>query len=87
MIHEDLSHGLSGNGQEVSPALPIDARLTDEFHVGFVNQRGWLKSMVLSLPVQISRGKRSQFAVDVRKQLLYGKAVPRFEFLQELCDP
>ena len=87
MIHEDLPHGLSGNGQEMGPALPIDARLTDEFQVGFVDQRGRLKSMVLSFPAQVPRGKDPQFGVDVRKQLLCGMAVPRFEFLQELRDP
>ena len=67
--------------------LPINACLIDELQVGFVNQRGRLKSMVLSFPPQVSRGKCSQFGVDVRKQLLCGLAVPWFEFLQELSHP
>jgi hypothetical protein len=87
MIHENLSHDPSGNGQEMGPALPIDACLTDELQVGFVNQRGRLKSMALSFPVQVSRGKCPQFGVDVGKQLLFGMAIPWFEFLQELSDP
>jgi hypothetical protein len=87
MIHENLSHSFSGNGQEMGPALPINACLTDELEVGFVNQRGRLKSMALSFPVQVSRGKCSQFGVDVHEQLLFGKAVPWFELLQELSDP
>ena len=86
MIHENLPHGLSGNGQEMRPALPSDACVTDELQVGFMNQRGRLKGMVLSFPVQVSRGKCSQFGVDVLKQLLSGRAVPRFAFVQELSD-
>jgi hypothetical protein len=76
MIHENLSHGVGSNGQKMRPALPIETRLTGELQVGFVNQRGGLKSMALSFPVQVSRSKCSQFAVDVRKQLLCGMAVP-----------
>jgi hypothetical protein len=87
MIHENLSHNSSGNGQEMGPALPINACLTDEFQVGFVNQRGRLKRMAFSFPVQVSRGKCAQFGVDVRKQLLFGMAISWFEFLQELSDP
>jgi len=87
MIHENLSHDPSGNGQEMGPALPINACLTDELQVGFVNQRGRLKSMALSFPVQVSRGKCSQFGVHVGKQLLFGMAIPWLEFLQELSDP
>jgi len=87
MIHENLSHSLSGNGQETGPALPINACLADKLQVGFVNQRGRLKSMVLSFPMQVPRGKRSQFSVDVRKQLLSGMAVPWFDFLQKLSNP
>ena len=48
MIHENLSHGSSGNGKEMCPALPIDTRLTDELLVGLVNQCGRLKRMALS---------------------------------------
>jgi len=87
MIHENLSHRFSGKGQEMGSAMPINMCLTDELQVGFVNQRGRLKSMVLSFPVQVSRGKCSQFGVDVRKQLLSGMVVPWFEFLRELSDP
>jgi hypothetical protein len=87
VIHENLSHSVSGNGQEMGPAPPINARLTDEFQVDFVNQRGRLKSMALSFPVQVSRGKGAQFGVDVCKQLFSGMAVPWFDFLQELSDP
>jgi hypothetical protein len=86
MIHENLSHDPSGNGQEMGPALPIDACLTDELQVGFVNQRGRLKSMALSLAVQVSCGKCAQLGVDVRKQPLFGRAIPRLEFRRELSD-
>jgi hypothetical protein len=61
--------------------------LTDELQVGFVNQRGWLKRMALSFPVHVLRGNRSQFGVNIRKQLLFGMVIPWFEFLQELSDP
>jgi hypothetical protein len=87
MIHENLPHGLSGNDQEMGPTPPINGRLTEELQVGFVNQRGRLKSMALSFPVHVSRGNGPQFGVDVRKQLLSGMAVPGFEFLQELSYP
>ena len=50
MIDEDLSHRASGNGQEMGSSLPINAWLTDELQVGFVNQRGRLKSMVATNP-------------------------------------
>jgi len=86
MIHENLSHNVSGNGQEMSPALPTNVRLADELQVGFVDQRRRLKSMVRSFPAQVPRGNCPQFGVDVRKQLLFGMTIPWFAFLQELSD-
>ena len=51
MIHKkNLPHGVSGSSQKMGPALPINAQLTDELQVGFVNQRGRLKRMALSFP-------------------------------------
>ena len=67
MIHKDLPHRVSGSSQKMGPALPIDARLTDEFQVGFVNQRGRLKRMAVSFPMQVLRGNRVKLGVDIRK--------------------
>jgi hypothetical protein len=83
MIHEDLSHGLGGKSQEMSPALPLDGCFTGKLQIDFVNQRGRLERMRLSFPSQISRGKRPEFGVDFRKQLLAGMAISWFDFLQE----
>jgi hypothetical protein len=52
-----------------------------------VNQFGRSKSMVLSFPPQGSRGNRSQFGVDVRKQLIRCLVVPWLESLEELSHP
>ena len=68
-------------------ASPINACLIDELQVGFVNQFGRSKRMVLSLPTQGSRGNRSQLGVDVRKQLLGRLVVPWLEFLEEVESP
>ena len=65
MVHEDLSHGMGGNGQEMGTALPIDTPWSGKLQIDFVDQRGRLKRMALSFPAQVPRGERSHFGVNV----------------------
>ena len=46
MVDQDATHELGGDPEEVGAALPGNAGLVDELHVGFVNEGGGLEGMV-----------------------------------------
>jgi hypothetical protein len=38
MVDQDPTHGLRGNGEEVSPILPLDGSLIDQLEVRLVDK-------------------------------------------------
>jgi len=64
MVHQQATHYLSSDSEEVSPVLPVHPRLIDQLQVRLVHQRGWLQSVVGPFAPQIICRKLSQFIVD-----------------------
>ena len=64
MIHQDLTHVLRGDGDEMRPALPILARaLADQAQKRFVDERGGLKGVSRALTAQVGRSQPAQFPI------------------------
>jgi hypothetical protein len=59
--------------------LPIDLRLIDEFHVGFVDQGGGLERISLRFSSEVLPGQVVQLLIDGRKQPIDGRAIRRFD--------
>ena len=64
MIHQQASHYLGRNAEEVGSVLPVYSRLIDQTQVSFVNQSGWLQGVIGAFTPQIIRRKLTQFIVD-----------------------
>src|SRR5918993_2740058 len=54
VIDEDAAHHLRRDAEEVRPVLPLHLRLIDEPQVGFVDERGRLQGVALSLAAQVA---------------------------------
>jgi hypothetical protein len=46
MVNKDATHELGGDAEEMGTALPGNAGLVDELHVGFVDEGGGLEGMI-----------------------------------------
>jgi len=70
VIHQDAAHELGGDAEKVGAALPVDAGLIHQLHVGFVDQRSGLQSMVPAFAAHVIGGDAAQFGVDDREELI-----------------
>jgi hypothetical protein len=69
MVDENLSHELSGNGEEVSATLPLLWRThPNQAKVRFMHERGALQRVIWSSVAQLKARQAAQFLVDARKQ-------------------
>jgi hypothetical protein len=64
MIHQQASHYLGRNAEEVGSVLPVYSRLIYQTQVSFVYQRGRLQGVIGTFTPQIIRRKLSQLIVD-----------------------
>ena len=64
MIHQQATHYLSRNAEEVSPVLPVYSRLVYQTQVSFVYQSGRLQRVIWAFTSQIIRREFSQLIVD-----------------------
>jgi len=64
MIHQQTSHYLGGNAEEVRSVLPVYSRLIDQAQVSLVYQSGRLQGVIDTFTPQIIRRKLAQFIVD-----------------------
>jgi hypothetical protein len=67
VVHQDPTHYLSSDTEEVCTVLPFYVALVDQLHVSLMNQRRRLQRVVSSLAAQIAPRQPTQFIVDVRK--------------------
>jgi hypothetical protein len=86
VVDEDAAHGLGGDGEEVVFALPIDAGLVDEFHVGFVDEGGGLEGVVEAFLGEVVAGQSAEFVVNEREELVGGTLVAALQLGEYLGD-
>jgi hypothetical protein len=55
-IHQDVTHQLSGDGEEVSAVLPAHLGSINEPQVGFMDQRRGLQCVIRSLSSHVPLG-------------------------------
>ena len=70
VINQDAAHELGGDAEEVGAALPINAGLIHQLHVGFVDQRRRLQRMVPAFAAHVVGGDAAQFGVHDREELI-----------------
>ena len=75
VIDQDETHDLSGDGEEVIAALPVDAVLAYQPHKGFVDQGRRLERVARSFARHVTAGEPLQVIVDKREERIKGLAV------------
>jgi hypothetical protein len=70
MVHEDASHHLGRDAEEVCAILPLHGALVYQAHVSLVNQSGCLQCVTGLFTSQVTRGLAAQFLVNDRHQLV-----------------
>jgi hypothetical protein len=86
VVDKDAAHGLGGDGEEVRLALPVDARLIDELHVGFVDEGGRLEGVVVAFLGEVMAGEGAEFIVDEGEEFVSGTTVSAAELFEDLGD-
>src|SRR6478609_3887356 len=84
MVHEDVPHDASGNGQEMRPVLPPDVFGIDQPQVDFIDERSRLKAVPGTLSCHAPSRDLVELALYERNQLVEGGRVPLTPF-QEQC--
>jgi hypothetical protein len=86
MIDEDAAHQVGREGQEVGAARPFEACLTGEAQIGFMDDGGRLKRVVVSFAAELPGGDASKLSVNQGEDLLRRRPVSCAPALQEICD-
>jgi hypothetical protein len=86
MIHQDASHYLRGNSEEVCAILPGDSFLTDQPKERLVYQRRRLQCVVETLLSQIRGGLPLQLTIDQRHQVIAGPKITAGPSVEQLAD-
>jgi hypothetical protein len=68
VVDEDVAHHLRGEAEELRAVLPVDAVLTDESQVYFVDQGRGLQRVVGVLAPQVGLGEAAKLGVDQRQK-------------------
>ena len=75
-VHQDATHDLGGDGEELRPVPPHRAPLVDQAKVGLVDQGRGLQGVVAALAAQSSRGPSPKLVVDERHQAVARALIP-----------
>jgi hypothetical protein len=67
VINQNLTHELSGDGEEMSAALPLERAHPDQTKVRLMHQSGALQRVVWPFIPQLEVGQTTQFLVDQGK--------------------
>ncbi len=92
VVDEDPAHFPCGDGKEMSPALPEEMALIDQFEINLVHQARGVKDVVGALaveqplPVEQPFGYRVQLLVDERNELLERLVVSPAPGQKQLVD-
>ena len=87
VVHQDTTHHLGRNGEEVGPVAPAHLILRDHPEVGLVDQSGSLEGVVGTLVAEIAGREAPKPSVDERHQHVQSPlvtATPRYEQARDL---
>jgi hypothetical protein len=79
MIHENLTHDVSRNGEEVSTILPRARLSPGKAHVCLMYQGRRLKSVTRTFALHVGPSHASHLVIDERNELTGGVPVPLAE--------
>jgi hypothetical protein len=74
-IHEDSSHQLRGQAEELGAILPLDLTDIDQPEIRLINQSRGLQRMTGTLSRHVSPCGPVQFPIDQWKQLLQSSVI------------
>jgi hypothetical protein len=75
-IHQNEAHEPGRDPKEVGAVVPLGrAGLVDESYPCFIDQFVGLEGLMAEIALQIGSGKRLEFAVDPRRELLKSSAI------------
>jgi len=87
VLDEDAAHRFRCGIVEVAAVIPfLCDLLVDEPHIGFVDERRWLKRMIRRLLRHPGCRQFPQFVINQRQQILRRRRIARFNLLQDLRD-
>jgi eukaryotic-like serine/threonine-protein kinase len=86
VVHQNLPHQLRGNTEKMRAIAIIRLVLPYQPHVGFMHQRGRLKSVVGAFAPQIAVCQTAQFGVRDRHQTVDRIFLARFDFAEKLGE-
>jgi hypothetical protein len=70
VVDQNAPHETRGQRQEVRAILPAYATKIDQSNEGFVDERGCLQRVIVTLATHLETGEAPQFLVDDRNQLI-----------------
>ncbi len=68
IIHEDATHHLRGDAEEMGAVLPGGGALIDQPQIRFVDEAGRLQGVIGAFSLEILARELAQFFVDERHQ-------------------
>jgi hypothetical protein len=86
VIHENLSHDVRGDTDEISPAADVSGRLTDKAQVRLIHQRGALQRVALALTPQVVSSDSMQLVIDQRYKRVERRGISGFPLSQKHRD-
>jgi hypothetical protein len=86
VAHEDVSHGLRGDREEVGARLPLDTIHADELEEGLVDESGRIERVAAALEPELPAGDSLELVVNDRDELIQGLAVPFAQREEKLRD-
>jgi hypothetical protein len=84
VVDEDAAHQPRGDAEEVRAVLPPDVVLVYQAQEDFIDERGGLQRVVVSLASDVITGQPPQLFVNQRHQLVEGTLIPVAPPLQNL---
>ena len=75
VVHQDLAHGASGDGEEVGPVCGAYARAAGQLEIGLVDEARGLKGVAPPLPAELPVREAAEIVVDQWDQPVQGVLV------------
>ena len=82
VIHQHLPHGSRSGRKEVAPVIEPTFVGRDKLQVSFVDERGGVKCVIITLVKSLSMGYMAQLVVDGSQELLRSRIIPRAKRLK-----
>ena len=85
VLHENLPHGATGNGQEMSSIVIRDVR-AGKLRVGFMHQLGGAERVARNFVAQLEARERPELIVDESEEVVEGCRIARAPRRQKARD-